>query len=96
MKHIKFYGVSDDLIEVEGEVPGCDEYNGETATFMVAGLRVKVAFERNGCWSVTACQIDEEVAVEAENVTLSVSSGGYAMLLEMDVPDGSYVTKASE
>lgn len=37
MADVTIYGASDDLIEVEGDVPGCDEYGGAVGTFVVAG-----------------------------------------------------------
>jgi hypothetical protein len=90
---ISFSGTSDDLIEVEGNVPGCDEYNHEWATFHVAGLRVRVSYEEDGVWSVWAAQISEDVPVTATNVDLRAV--GYSMVLTMDVPSGSYVSKAA-
>ena len=89
-RHLTFYGASDDLIEVEGDVPGCDEYPGEDSTFLVAGIAVRV-FYGPGVWAITVVQIDEDVPVLAENITLAAQ--GYSMRLDLDVPAGSYVAK---
>lgn len=100
MKELRFYGASDDLIEVEGDVPGADEYNGERAEFLIAGLVVTVTYEPSGCWQIAVCMEDEGVPVLAENVALRVCDAEarglpeyagwspYSMLLSMDVPDG--------
>lgn len=97
MKHVKVYGSSDDLMEIEGDVPGCDEYNGEHGAWTVAGLRIALRYGDNGCWHIKVGQIDEDVAVTAENLTLSINPRidgrpGYSMLLDLDVPDDAYVT----
>ena len=97
MAAIRFYGASDDLIEVEGSIPGCDEYNGESGRFEVAGLVVEVTYESGGVWGVSVAQIDEDVPVTASDLRLSVTqrhdgAQGYSMALDMEVPAGSYVT----
>lgn len=101
MKELRFYGSSDDLIEVEGDVPGADEYNGEIALFGVAGLFVRVWYGGfSGCWGIAVEQVDEDTPVLAENMRLAVKMRevgpdagrvGYSMLLTMDVPDDSRV-----
>lgn len=109
MNEVIFYGSSDDLIEVDGTIPGCDEFNESEGSFEVAGLRIDVEYQSNGCWSVRACQVDESVPVTAESVALDLpSSGGlseealrgeappypsYSVRLRLIVPDGSHVTK---
>ena len=76
MHTVEFYGVSDDLIEVEGDIPGCDEYPAESGEFEVAGLRVEVDYRHNGCWGVRVTQIDESVPVTATNLRLAVPPEG--------------------
>lgn len=39
---VTLYGASDDLIEVEGDVSGCDEYNADDEHFVLIGLEAKV------------------------------------------------------
>lgn len=64
MADVTIYGASDDLIEVEGDVPGCDEYNGENATLLLVGdegaLRVTVRFDEDGNWMVGVAPRDED------------------------------------
>jgi hypothetical protein len=94
---ISFYGSSDDLIEIEGDIKGCDEYPAQPANndFVVAGLTVSVGYGVNGCWVIIVQQLDEDVEVEAKNMRLSVAPNGYSMLLEMDVPKGSYIVRSN-
>lgn len=66
MSHtVTIYGASDDLIEVEGKAPGCDEYNADAGSFIVssadASTRVRVWYGTGGCWHVSAAPIDEDV-----------------------------------
>lgn len=96
MKTVKFYGSSDDLVEVEGTAPGCDEFNvggAEYANFHIAGLAIRVEYAGNGCWSILVGQIDEDTPVTAKNITLVAD--GYTMVLDMEVPDDAYVSKVS-
>lgn len=98
MRKIAFYGASDDLVEVEGEIPGCDEYPATEASFTVAGLMVKVSLGEDGCWGIKVIQINEDVPVLAQDLALSVpdrrdGDQGYSMRLDMLVPDGSYITR---
>jgi hypothetical protein len=94
---ISFYGSSDDLIEIEGDIKGCDEYDvgGQITSFVVAGLSVSLQYAYGGCWSISVNLVDEDVAVEAKNMRLSVAPNGYSMLLEMDVPKGSYIVRSN-
>lgn len=56
MPTVTIYGASDDLIEVEGDVPGCDEYNSIDAPLYVelsTGDAFKVEYTDEGVWRVT-------------------------------------------
>lgn len=63
---VRIYGTSD-LIEVEGSVSGCDEYNFEDAHFMVIGavsqVRVRVWYTDNGVWAISASQAAEGMKI---------------------------------
>ncbi len=69
MADVTVYGASDDLIEVEGDVPGCDEYNGELSQFLLTGgdraLRVRVRYDddESGCWGIEVAPRDEDTAM---------------------------------
>lgn len=67
MSTIQIYGASDDLIEIEGNCPGCDEYNAEDAAFLVSGdyngtparAKVRVIYNADGVWAITVSQAAE-------------------------------------
>lgn len=99
MKHIGFYGSSDDLIEVDGDIR--EEFNGESEGFSIAGLSVTVAYSSGGVWGITVSQHEEDIPVTAENMKLSIQSRmdgdpGYSMRLDMDVPDDAILVTAEE
>lgn len=57
MATIKLYGASDDLIEIEGDVPGCDEHNfytdGEPVFVVLStGDVFAVTYGERGVWEV--------------------------------------------
>lgn len=82
MSHtVTIYGASDDLIEIEGTAPGCDEYNSEAATFIVRGeqhddliagrTRVTVAYVAPGVWSLDLAPVDDGIPMVPCVVDLS-------------------------
>lgn len=83
MSGVLFYGASDDLIEVEGEIPGCDEYNAEDASFVVVCENgsvciVRVNYTSEGTWQVGVRPIGENVPmpeafVSGEGYTARIS-----------------------
>lgn len=87
---IFIFGSSDDLIEVEGQVKGCDEYNEEDATFVVMGTecstRVRVRYERDGVWSISVAPIEEDFpmvpcSIEGKGYTARARFEGVAMVI---------------
>lgn len=100
---VTFYGASDDLIEVAGAAPGCDEYTANTklpdgsegAVFGVGGLIVTVRYTREGVWSIEVAQEDEDVEVAAKVVGLSARPDlcRYSMALTVEIADGLTVTR---
>lgn len=53
MNTIKIYGASDDLIEVEGDVPGCDEYGSEAGVVELStGDAFRIRYTDDGVWTV--------------------------------------------
>lgn len=75
---IELYGASDDLIEVDGDLPGCDEYNAEDAYFVLFGVadsavRVRVWYTSRGVWAIAAEPLDESSPM----LPLSVTGEGY-------------------
>lgn len=65
---VTMFGASDDLIEVDGSCPGCDEYPGDDEHFVVTGdngdvVRVRVWFTRRGVWAIAAAPVREDEAM---------------------------------
>lgn len=80
---VRIFGLNDDLIEVEGFVAGCDEYNVSDGTFMLIGdsaqVRVRCQFGANGLWSLGASQAVE--GAEILPVTIEGGSSTYSPTL---------------
>jgi hypothetical protein len=59
------YGASDDLIEIEGSVQGCDEYNGDDEHFVLIGdeakVRMRVWYTRRGVWAIAVAPVGEDI-----------------------------------
>lgn len=73
MSEVTIYGASDDLIDVEGDCPGCDEYNAEDATFVVqcttGTARVRVRYTDDGVWAIECSQVDETIPLPPVSLT---------------------------
>jgi hypothetical protein len=90
MQTAKFYGASDDLIEIEG-VKGADEFNVYNrdenlhhGSFNLGGkMRIHAIYD--GCWSFAIGQVDEEIPLP--DWPCRVKSEGYSAVLEIEVPD---------
>lgn len=54
MSTVTIYGTSDDLVEIEGSVPGCDEYNVHRGTivFEPTGDRFSICYSERGTWDL--------------------------------------------
>ena len=94
---VVIYGSSDDLIEVEGKVPGCDEYNGERATFVLIGQHddqstVRVRYAENGCWAIEVAPLDEDIALIP--CVIEMSGRGYSACATFK--DVKSIVKASD
>lgn len=98
---ITIYGASDDLIEVGG-CKGADEFSPDGNDAWHADLiapdggqmRVFARYERHGCWSVGASQVDEDVPFPAWPVKVRAADPAshetrYCAVLEIDAPDGT-------
>lgn len=92
MDAVYFSGSSDDLIEVEGKVPGCDEYNSEDEHFLAIGpagkVRLRVWFTRRGLWAIAIAPVAEDVpmlAVSFEAVQTGYSARALVEGVEMVV-----------
>ena len=104
MRTLRFYGVSDDLVEIEGgiqdEPDEIGSYDAE-AVLRVAdkagnGLHVHVNYAHGGpagCWMVGISQLDEDVPLPAWPMRWGIGGRGYSVQLELDVPDRVRVTE---
>lgn len=74
---VTLYGASDDLIEVEGTAPGCDEYNEEDAHFVLTGdkgaVRIRVWYTRRGVWAIAVAPVEED----APMLPVQITGSGY-------------------
>lgn len=72
---VTIYGASDDLIEVDGHVTGCDEYPSEDDHFVLIGeagkVRVRVWYTERGLWAIAAAPVDEDTPM----LSLALSAG---------------------
>lgn len=65
MQTVEFYGAGDDLVEIEGDIPGCDEYPGgdEPSEFIIrAGeeaMLVVAFYGGKGTWAFAPGIVDE-------------------------------------
>ena len=105
MATIAIYGASDDLIEVEGDIDGADEYNlGSTETWTGVleapdgeTALVYVTYQKNGCWTVAFGQYDIDYKLPAWQQEYSVYDDGrpnrekYSVQLTLTVPDGTTI-----
>jgi hypothetical protein len=77
---VTIYGASDDLVEVEGVVSGCDEYNTEDASFVLVGdsgqARVRCWYGRKGVWGIAVSPVDDGIPMLA--VAIEGASSGYS------------------
>lgn len=78
MTEVTPYGASDDLIEVEGNVSGCDEYNADDAHFVLVGevgkVRLRVWYTRRGVWAIAAAPVEED----ARTLPVMIDAEGYS------------------
>lgn len=81
---VTLYGASDDLIEIEGDVSGCDEYNAEDEHFVLVGteakVRVRVWFTRRGVWAIAVAPCDEDVPM----LPVQITGSGYSARAVVD------------
>jgi hypothetical protein len=93
MRALHIYGASDDLVEVEGNLPGCDEYSGDDVKFVIGGcLLVRVTYGGHGVWAIQCAPVDEDVPVP---FGVDLYAEGYSMHLRADVPSGTSIVKVA-
>jgi hypothetical protein len=90
---IHIYGASDDLLEVEGNNPGCDEYGCPERGIAITigdetgGLRVfaRYAVGPRGVWRLAVEPIDEGVPIPWP-VRVEMAESGYSCAVVVDCP----------
>jgi len=102
MRILKFYGVSDDLFEIEGTVGDePDERNSGTVELIDEngdGLRVycDYAVTNNACWVVGIAPLDEDIPLPEWPMSFKLGGRGYSTELTMEVPDSVIVTNVED
>lgn len=82
MSEVTIYGASDDLIEVEGDAKGCDEYpaTDDMAAFVLVGgearTRIVVRYTDDGVWAVSVAPHDEGTLMHF--VEVGENANGYS------------------
>lgn len=108
MRTLKFYGCSDDLIEIEGTTGNePDETTGDPGIFKVSwtnaigeaeGLYVQVQYSPENvgvCWMVGVMPLDEDIPFPDWKMDWRTYSNGYSTELELSVPDGVIVEQVA-
>jgi hypothetical protein len=102
---LTFEGASDDLVEINGDVVGADEYSvnpkgphGYAGTWHVGGqMRVHAFFGLGGVWYFAPALISEGHPLPLWAITITNSELAryrcYSTKLMIDVPAGTYVSK---
>jgi hypothetical protein len=99
---VAIYGANDDLVEIEGDIDGADEYmcpSGHASFTMVSpdgGTAVVYAdFRDNGVWSVALSRYEEDYAIPNWNARIISDDTNctYSATLLVDVPEGTTITK---
>lgn len=104
---ITIYGASDDLVEVGGckgadefGVPGV-EWSAELIAPDGSQMAVYARYEGNGCWSVGASQVDEDIPFAPWPVTIRAAQAGadephYSAAMDIDAPEGTRLTNVRD
>jgi hypothetical protein len=100
MKSIKIYGASDDLIEIDGDCKGCEEYatGGEGPLMGKISLKsgddyVVIFCIYAGSWAFAVCPQDGDCDRMPWDVFYSFGrDSAYSQTLEISVPDDCVVS----
>ena len=106
-KTVAFWGASDDLVEVEGDLPGCDEHGAYNsgddlinAKFLITAEhgRMHVYAIYDGQWAFAPALVDEDDMLPGWPMRLMQQKRDdgrlhYSMRLEIDLPDDATIKK---
>lgn len=91
---ITIWGASDDLVEIEGDCPGCDEYNttsdhGHKIILQSGKDRMTIYVHYQGTWGFAVCQPND---IEWPITRSWGDKKEYSDTLYITVPDDTEVT----
>ena len=99
MRMLKFYGLSDDLFEIEG-TRGDEPDERPAGTVEVKdgdgnGLRVHCDYgvTGNACWMVGIAPIDDGVPIPNWPMSFRLGGRGYSAELTIEAPDSAVVSE---
>jgi hypothetical protein len=101
MKTIRIYGASDDLLEIDGELPGCGEYDcwEKTAQVEVVSPNGRLlvvggygaAGQTVGGWWFSPLFDDEDARAPEWECRVDLQARPYSVVLEIDAPEDAVV-----
>jgi hypothetical protein len=99
MAEIRFYGASDDLLEIEGAID--DEFGDATGRIEVmltgpvyGAMIVRAEYTGDGVWMLGCSQADEDHRLPwpVRIVPGDTGTSHYSVVLVVDAPDGAELT----
>lgn len=104
MATIRIYGSSDDLVEIEGDIVGADEYseyNNQHLKFLLKdsdsedAVIIYVDCRDNETWTCTVGQVEEDVPIPAWDfkIVTDFETSTYSTILEIVLSDNCTVEK---
>ncbi len=102
MKTLIFSGVSDNLLEIEGDEWAEFSANGRTAVKLVSdeGQMIITAIYAHklvnaGVWNIGIAPVDEGVSIPPWNFECHLAESGYSPVLTVDCPDDTRIIEIS-
>ena len=99
MKEVKIYGASDDLLEIEGDILGADEYNVFSDEILLGyiylcnfdtDLMLKIYVLYDGYWSFALSPQDEEKPFDIKIERSFGKDVSYSETVVLTVPDNTF------
>lgn len=100
MMNLIFYGASDDLLEMEGDIQDeFEAYNGTTVKLTATDGEMLVTAHYGGhapVWSIGVAPADEDRPIPAWPMQYRLAENGYSTALIIQCPDDVTVEKIHE